>query len=98
MRAFSLHASYAKRIICPFCGSAVQAQIKPKARKAIPPRFRKVAVIGFTDPKKAPSDVLKPLNEALEAGRRLSLIGHLEGLKEAGVIKEVEYTTRPELL
>ena len=98
MPAFSLHAAHVDRIRCPFCGSDVRAEIKPKARKVIPPRFRKVAVIGFTDRKMARVKVLRPLNEALEAGQRPSIIEHLINLKKDGFLKDVELTTRPDLL
>jgi len=98
MPAFSLHASYAKRIRCPFCGSAICDEIKPKARKLIPPRIRKVAVIGFIDRKMAPVKVLRSLNEALVAGQRPSIIEHLARLKKAGILKDVELTSRADLI
>lgn len=95
--AFSLHAEDATRIICPFCGRDVQAEIKPKARKVIPPRIRKVAVIKLADTKKA-ALVLGPLNEAIAAGQKPSISDHLARLQEAGILEGAELTTRPDLL
>lgn len=72
-------------------------EIKPKAHKVIPPRVRKVAIIMLADPKKAYL-VLHPLNEAVVAGQRPSIIEHLAKLKKAGILKDVELTSRADLI
>jgi len=97
MPAFSLHAPYATRIRCPICGAYVCAEIKPKARKVIQPRVRKVAVIKLADPKKA-ALVLGPLNEAIGAGLRPNISEHLAKLQEARILEHAELTSRLDLL
>ena len=73
------------------------AEVNPKAHKVIPPRIRKVAIIRLADPKKA-FLVLRPLNEALVAGQRPNIIEHLAKLKKAGILKDVELTSRADLI
>jgi len=97
MPAFSLHAPYATRTRCPICGFLMVAEIKPKARKVIQPRVRKVAVIKLADPKKA-ALVLGPLNEAIAAGHLPNISEHLAKLQEARILEHAELTTRPDLL
>ena len=95
--AFSLHGAFTKRILCLSCGSIVTAELKPRARKGLLPRIRKVAMIKLADPKKA-SLVTGPLNDAAFEGRWLDIAAHLNKLKKNGVIIEWEYTTRQDLI
>ena len=95
--AYSLHDQNAKRIICPHCGSHVSAEVKPKSRKVIPPRFRKIAIIALERAQDA-SAVLGPLNASSFERRPPNIFEHLWRLAEEKVILGVQLTVPPDFL